>query len=221
MMRGLLVRIPSKLLDMMFLIAAVGVIVLWRSAYVYIPAGLLILSLALAKASRIQWARLIQSGELNTGEVRYVDRPPLGISSLALAGSFVLFGAILSQIVVIPDFLDLTGLQCALIPTIFFLLPTFHLLFFPVEYKVTDQGIWIQKGTSRTFIAFKDLKEVSLIPQRMNSVKGYKALITRYSNFVLLSRKRTGWRQKNILLTPRDPREFVRYLPSGLVQGPS
>ncbi len=220
MTRGLLVRIPSKLLDMMFLIAAVGVIVLWRSAYVYIPAGLLILSLALAKASRIQWTRLIQSDKSNTGEVKYVDRPPLGISSLALAGLFVLFGAILSQIVVIPDFLSLTGLQCALIPTVFFLLPTFHLLFFPVEYTVTNQGIWMQEGTSRAFVAFEELKEVSFVPQRMNSVKGYRAPITRYSNFVLLLRKRTGWRQRNILLTPRDPKEFVQYLPSDLMRGP-
>jgi hypothetical protein len=219
MTHGLLVRIPSKLLDMMFLIAAVGVAVLLRSVYVYIPAGLLILDLTLAKASRIQWDRLVRSGELSTGKVRYVDRPPLGISSLILAGSFMLFGAILSQIVVIPDFLDLTGLQCALIPTVFFLFPTFQLLFFPVKYTVTDQGIWIQKGTLTAFIAFEELKEASLMPQRMNSVRGYEAPITRYSNFVLLLRKRTNWRQKNILLTPGEPTEFIQYLPSGLMQG--
>lgn len=202
------------------LILGVGIVALWVTIYFYVLVGCLLLVLIAVRVNRARWSRRIESGELGTGQVVFTDCPAPSLSILAFEGFAVLFaGLVASQIPLVCDELyGLTSIQWTLIIASFWFWFLFWRLYTPARYTVTNQGIWVQDRVLTVFIPFENLEKAKPIGTRL-SWKGHQAYITRFSKLVLLKMTNQSWLRRDILLSPRNPVEFLSHLPSHLVEG--
>lgn len=219
----LVTHIPPTILSVAPIACMIGLIALGCShlALFCVLVACLLLGLAAMKTNRAEWTRLIRSGKLGTGRVQFIDRPDIGVSLLLInLLSWLVFGLVFGLL--LTGRLNLTAFQWFLIVAGVGCWELFCRLFWlPIEYMVTNQGIWIQYNVFRKFIPFDNLREVKFVPGRL-SPRGYYAppAYTRYSNFVILiptNPAKIGKTIRTILLTPRDIAQFLQHLPNDLL----
>jgi len=178
-----------------------------------------LLDLLVMKVARTKWTHLIQDNELDTGSVQYTDHPTPSLPVLVLEGFVAVFSGVIAGLTIGSyGLFGLTSVQWFLIVLTLFLWSPFYRFYLPVEYTVTDLGIWIQYSVVSTFVSLEDLGWKRLISGYSSPQQYYAPPLsyTRYSNVVLLfPAEGTMFRGKRepLLLTPRDPEEFLRYLP--------
>jgi hypothetical protein len=150
--------------------------------------------------------------------VVYVDQPKPSLAMLAFEGFGVLFAVLVALGIPLTrdEMFGLRAAQWVLIIASFWFWFPFWRLLDPTRYVVTETGIWVQDRLRVAFIPFDELQEIETIERKL-SWKGHQAHITRFSDLLLLIKEKSGWMQRNILLSPANRSEFMEHIPSRLV----
>jgi hypothetical protein len=194
------------------------------TSYPYVSlalAAFLLLNLVLLKAQRLTWQNLIHQDRLNTGVLQYTDGSRPRLYYLMINWTIILVIGLLAGYF-LDGLLYWSGFQWFLMTAVFWwLMQWLELFWLPPSYMLTTRGIWVLLDIGADYIAFKQLRQIRVIP-------GYKAPIgpaymvvrVKYKAGIYLAPigdNRLTWYAKRMILTPDGWEGFVKRLPVKLV----
>ncbi len=218
-------------------ILKIPVVVLAKGTYAWLPmvalynwppilsgllAGYICLNLGLLFIQQNTWRRLIQEGKLGTGAFLYTEKFKPPVRDMWVHTTASVLGGVFAWYL-LQGTLGLTGLQWFLLIGGYFLLEqVIHLIVFPPQYLMTEDGVWILTTHTSGFVWFGEVKAVHIVRgvQLPRATSAVLTPITAATAVQLLPVKPRGFSEFSsfAVLFLNDVKRFSKFFPPQLVQ---